>query len=216
MVNGATRPPRGARLRRRFWIALDYATAVVCGVVIFASLFHATVGSRTLLGVLSPREAPLAAVLALALAVPVAIRRRVPVRALVIVLAGCVVTLVLGGEITRGPFLPMALVLFLVASTCRRGIALAGLAGGLALLIAQGVVLHFDGLGSGNATGAALVLTIAWMIGYLVQQRRTHMARGPGPGGQRRGHPGAAADRPGTARRGGAQHDRGHRAGRVR
>ena len=37
-------------------------------------------------------------------------------------------------------------------------------------------MLHFDGEGSGNATGAALVLTIAWMIGYLVQQRRTHMA----------------------------------------
>ena len=37
-------------------------------------------------------------------------------------------------------------------------------------------MLHFQGLGSGNATGAALVLTIAWMIGYLVQQRRTHLA----------------------------------------
>ena len=176
MVSGATGPPKRARLRRRVWSALDYAAAVVCGVVVFASLFHATVGSRSLLGVLSPREAPLAAVLAIALAVPVAIRRRVPVRALVIVLAACVATLAVGAEITRGPFLPMALVLFLVASTCRRGIALAGLGAALALLVVQGVVLHFDGEGSGNATGAALVLTIAWMIGYLVQQRRTHMA----------------------------------------
>ena len=91
-------------------------------------------------------------------------------------LAGCLATLVIGGELTRGPFLPLTLVLFVVASTCRRTVALAGLAGGLALLIAQGVVLHFEGEGSGNATGAALVLTIAWMVGYLVQQRRTHMA----------------------------------------
>jgi signal transduction histidine kinase len=145
-------------------------------VVVFASLFHATVGSGSLVGVQSPRDALLAAVLAIALSVPVAIRRRFPVRSLVIVLAGCLVTLAIGGQLTPGPFLPLAAVLFRVASTCRRTVALAGLAGGLALLIAQGVVLHFDGEGSGNATGAALVLTIAWMIGYLVQQRRTHMA----------------------------------------
>jgi signal transduction histidine kinase len=175
-VSGTTGPPRGARLRRRFWIALDYATAVVCGVLVFASFFHATVGSRSLFGVLSPRDAPLAAVLAIALAVPVAIRRRVPVRALVIVLAACVATLAVGGEITRGPFLPMALVLFVVASTCRRGVALAGLGAGLTLLVVQGVVLDFDGQGPGDAVAVALVLTILWMVGYLVQQRRTHMA----------------------------------------
>ena len=155
---------------------LDYVTAVICGVVVFASFFHATVGSQSLFGVLSPRDAPLAAVLAIALAVPVAIRRRVPVRALVIVLAACVVTLAAGGEITRGPFLPMALVLFLVAATCRRGIALAGLGAALILLVVQGVVLDFDGQGPGDAIAVGLVLTIAWMVGYLVQQRRTHMA----------------------------------------
>jgi signal transduction histidine kinase len=150
--------------------------AVICGVVVFASFFHATVGSRSLFGVLSPRDAPLAAVLAIALAVPVAIRRRVPVRALVIVLAACVVTLAVGGEINRGPFLPMALVLFLVAATCRRGIALAGLGAALILLVVQGVVLDLDGQGPGDAIAVGLVLTITWMVGYLVQQRRTHMA----------------------------------------
>jgi signal transduction histidine kinase len=157
-------------------VALDLATAAVCGVLVFASFFHATVGSQSLLGVLSPREAPLAAVLAVALAVPVAIRRRVPVRALVIVLAACVVTLAVGGEITRGPFLPLALVLFSVASTCRRGAALAGLGAGLTLLAVQGVVLDIDGQGPGDAIAVGLVLTICWMVGYLVQQRRTHMA----------------------------------------
>ncbi len=136
---------------------------------------HPANGPRSLGGLLAPRDI-LLAVLALGLSVPVAIRRRVPVRSLAIVLAGCLVTLVIGGEITRGPFLPLAVVLYLVASTCRRGIALAGLAGSLGLLIAQGVVLHFEGLGSGNATAAGLVLTIFWMVGYLVQQRRTYVA----------------------------------------
>ena len=155
--------------------ALDFGAAAFCAVLIFAALFHSANGTHLQVGLLAPRGA-LLALLAATLSFPVAIRRRLPVRSLVIVLAGCLATLVVGGELTRGPFLPLTLVLFLVASTCRRTVALAGLAGGLALLIAQGVVLHFDGEGSGNATGAALVLTIAWMVGYLVQQRRTHMA----------------------------------------
>ncbi len=175
-MSGPTGPPRGARLRRRFWISLDYAAAALFAVLMFGFLVvHPANGPRSLGGLLAPRDI-LLAVLALGLSVPVAIRRRVPVRSLAIVLAGCLVTLVIGGEITRGPFLPLAVVLYLVALTCRRGIALAGLAGSLGLLIAQGVVLHFDGRGPGNATAAGLVLTIFWMAGYLVQQRRTHMA----------------------------------------
>jgi signal transduction histidine kinase len=155
---------------------LDYAAAAFCAVLLFVVLISQDrSGARSLVGLLAPRDA-LLGLLALGLSVPVAIRRRVPVRSLVIVLAGCLVILIIGGQITRGPFLPLAVVLYLVASTCRRGIALAGLAGSLVLLIAQGVVLHFNGQGSGNATGAALVLTIFWMAGYLVQQRRTHMA----------------------------------------
>ena len=91
-------------------------------------------------------------------------------------LAACVATLAVGGEITRGPFLPMALVLFLVASTCRRACRAGRPGAALTLLVAQGVVLDFDGQGPGNAIAVGLVLTIAWMVGYLVQQRRTHMA----------------------------------------
>ena len=175
-MSGPTGPPLGARLRRRFWITLDYAAAALFAVLMFGFLVvHPANGPRSLGGLLAPRDI-LLAVLALGLSVPVAIRRRVPVRSLAIVLAGCLVTLVIGGEITRGPFLPLAVVLYLVASTCRRGIALAGLAGSLGLLIAQGVVLHFEGLGSGNATAAGLVLTIFWMVGYLVRQRRTYVA----------------------------------------
>ena len=184
-MSGETGPPLGARLRRRFWVGLDYAIAAGCAVAIFGALFHGG-GARPSVfrsgtglsgpGLLSPRDALLAGVLAISLSVPVAIRRRVPVRALAIVLAACLATLVVGGEIIHGPFFPLALVLYRVASTCRRPVALAGLAAGLALLIAQGVVLAIEGLSAGNAIPAALVLIICWMVGYLAQQRRTHVA----------------------------------------
>ena len=117
-----------------------------------------------------------AVLIALGLAFPVTIRRKAPVRALAIVLAGCVVLLVVGASLTRGPFLPLCLVLYVVATTCRRPVAVAGLAGALALLVVQGVISHFTGIGPGDAVGAALVLIIVWTVGYAVQQRRTYLA----------------------------------------
>ena len=89
---------------------LDYAAAALCAVIIFTALVHPAInstGARS--GLLAPRGV-LVALLAIGLSFPVAIRRRVPVRALAIVLAGCLVTLVIGEEITRGPFLPLAAV----------------------------------------------------------------------------------------------------------
>jgi signal transduction histidine kinase len=174
-VSGELRAPLTARLRR-FWVALDYVVAAGCAVIIFGVLFHSTDGTRFAVRTLATPGWLLLLMLAIALSFPVAIRRRAPARALLLVLAACVVTLILGGEITRGPFLPLGVVLYLVASTCRRTIAVAGLAAALALLVVQGVALHFSGVGSGNAVGVGLVLTIFWMIGYAVQQRRTHLA----------------------------------------
>src|SRR5712671_4938488 len=108
-------PSRSARLRRRFWTALDYAAAAFCAVLLFVVLVSQDrSGAGNLVGLLAPRDA-LLGLLALGLSVPVAIRRRVPVRSLVIVLAGCLVILIIGGQITRGPFLPLAVVLYLVA-----------------------------------------------------------------------------------------------------
>ena len=117
----------------------------------------------------------LAALLALGLAAPVAFRRRAPGRALAIVLALWVVTLVSGAEITRGPFLPLAFVLYVVACTSRRAVAAAGLAAALILLGVQGLEMHFSGQGSGNAVAVGLMLTIIWVVGYSVQQRRSYM-----------------------------------------
>src|SRR5262249_2548682 len=115
--------------------------------------------------------------LALCLAVPVAIRRREPVLALAMILAACAWVRALRGELTRGPLLPLALVLYLVAATRSRRAALAALAASLALLTAQGVIFSLTGRGAGNAVGSGLVLIICWMIGYSVGQRRSYAAR---------------------------------------
>jgi len=162
------------RRLRRVWTVLDWTAAAVCAVIITGVLIH---GEHVRYGV-SMRAAtwPLVLLLALGLAFPVTIRRKAPVRALAIVLAGCVVLLVLGASLTSGPFLPLCLVLYVVATTCRRNVALAGLAAALALLVLQGLLFRFTGFGPGDSVGGALFLIIVWTVGYAVQQRRTYLA----------------------------------------
>jgi signal transduction histidine kinase len=162
------------RRLRRVWTVLDWTAAAVCAVIIIGVLIH---GEHVRYGV-GVRAAtwPLIVLLALGLAFPVTIRRRAPVRALAIVLAGCVVLLVLGATLTSGPFLPLCLVVYAVATTCRRNVALAGLAAALALLVLQGLLFRFTGFGHGDSVGGGLFLIIVWTVGYTVQQRRTYLA----------------------------------------
>ena len=160
---------------------LDWTAAVLCAVIIFGVLSHTAavthVGGHPRIGLGVRFIAwPLILLLALGLAFPVTIRRKAPVRALAIVLAGCVVLLAVGASLTAGPFLPLCLVLYVVATTCRRPVAVAGLAGALVLLVVQGVISHFTGIGPGDSVGAALFLIIVWTVGYAVQQRRTYLA----------------------------------------
>jgi signal transduction histidine kinase len=154
---------------------LDWTAAAVCAVIIFGVLAHAG-EAHPGFGARGVAAWPLVLLIALALAFPVTIRRRAPLRALAIVLAGCVVLLVVGASLTAGPFLPLCLVLYVVAATCRRSVSVAGLAGALALLVVQGIISHFTGIGPGDSVGAALVLVIVWTVGYAVQQRRTYLA----------------------------------------
>ena len=173
---GGLEAPRITSRRARFWMVLDYVIAAGCAVIIYSVLFKGTGGGRLQVTVAGARGwLPL--LLALGLAVPVAARRRRPVRSLVIVLIGCAVVLLVGGEVTRGPFLPLALVLYRVAATCRRRVALAGLAAATVVLVAQGIAMRYTGTGSGNAIAATLVLTICWMAGYAVQLRRANVAQ---------------------------------------
>ena len=171
---GAPGPPLTMRIRRAHWVALDCVVAAVCALIIFAALFH---GVARLPVTGWHARVWLPPVLAVCLSIPVAVRRREPVLALAIVLAACAWVLVLRGEITRGPVLPLAIVLYAMAASRGRRAALAALAASLALLTAQGVILSLTGRGAGNAVGAGLTLIICWMIGYSVRQRRSYAAR---------------------------------------
>jgi signal transduction histidine kinase len=118
-----------------------------------------------------------ALLLSLLVAVPVGLRRRDPVGAFLLALVGSVLIMTAGGQISRGAFLALALVLYRVAATRTRTVAVVSLAASLALLVVQGLIMSFSGRGSGLATGVALILIIAWMIGISAQQRRAYTAR---------------------------------------
>jgi signal transduction histidine kinase len=160
----------------RGWVTLDWITAAVCAAIIYSVLFHGTV-VYPFPSFVWDASAWLPWLLAVGLSFPVAIRRRDPLLALALVLAGCVITMAFGGIIDRGPILSLALVLFLVAARCARTVAIAGLAVSLWLFAAQALILHYTGLGPGPAIGSALALIIVWMTGFAAQQRRAYAAR---------------------------------------
>jgi signal transduction histidine kinase len=108
---------------------------------------------------------------------PVAARRRHPQGALMVDLAACAAILAVGGELSRGAFVPLALVLYLVAVACPVPVALAGLGGSLVLMVIQATALHVAGNGSGNAIAASLALVLCWLAGYTARQRRAYAAR---------------------------------------
>jgi len=164
------------RLRRIHWVTLDCLTAAVCAVIIFGLLYKGGHAEQPPFSGVFAHDW-LAPLLAVCLSVPVAIRRRDPVFSLVLVLVACSAVLMLNGRITRGPIVPLALVLFLVAATRSRRAALAALAASLALCAVQGLILHLEGSGAGNAVGVGLVLVIVWLVGYSVGQRRAYAAR---------------------------------------
>jgi signal transduction histidine kinase len=169
-------PPLTMRIRRAHWVALDYVFAAVCALIIFTTLFHGPALARFPVTGWHAR-AWLPPVLAVCLSIPVAVRRREPVIALAMILAACAWVLVLRGELTRGPVLPLAIVLYAVAAARSRRAALIALAASLALLTVQGVILSLTGRGAGNAVAAGLILIICWMIGSSVRQRRSYAAR---------------------------------------
>ena len=164
------------RFKERAWTRVDWALAAICALMVYGILFkgrgiYVFPLSLWLAGDWAP---PL---LALIVALPVGLRRRDPVGALILALVGCSLIVAVGGEINRGPFLPLALTLYMVAATRIRTVAVLSLAASLALLVIQGVILSLTGRGSGPATGVALILIIAWMIGMSAQQRRSYTAR---------------------------------------
>src|SRR5215472_6007110 len=170
------RPPLSMRFNERAWARLDWAVAAVCAVLVYGVMVK---GRGIYLFPLSIWLAGnwIPPVLAVIVALPVGLRRRDPPGALILALAGCSVIVAVGGEINRGPFLPLALVLFTVAATCKRSVAVTGLIASLALLVVEALILSFSACGSGPAIGVALILIIVWMVGISAQQRRSYTAR---------------------------------------
>jgi signal transduction histidine kinase len=167
-------PPLFIRLLPRLWVALDYAAAGACLLILAGFLYRPGRPEFLITGWYARYWLPL--LLAAALSAPVALRRRDPARALLAVLTAGVVTMALGGQVTRGPFLPIMIVLYLVAATCPRRLALRWLAATLALLAVQGVILRLTSAGAGPAVGIGLVLIIVWLLGDTVRQRRSYVA----------------------------------------
>jgi signal transduction histidine kinase len=164
------------RFKGRAWTWVDWALAAICAFLVFGIMTRgqAIRGFPMSIWPVGP-WAP--ALLALLVGVPVGLRRRDPVGAFLLGLVSCVLVIMAGGQITRGAFLPLALVLYMVAATRTRTVAVASLAASLAMLVVQGFILSAIGSGSGPATGVALILIIAWMIGMSAQQRRAYTAR---------------------------------------
>jgi signal transduction histidine kinase len=171
-----TPPPLSTRSRPRLWAGLDYLTAACCALLVYSVLFR-PFGPYQLRATGWYAHAWLLPLLAVWVSTPVAVRRRYPLSALAVTLAGCVAILAAGGEITRGPAVPLALVLFMVAVACPGPTALAGLGGSLLLVVIQGVALHEAGNGSGNVIAAGLVLVLCWLAGYMTRQRRAYAVR---------------------------------------
>jgi signal transduction histidine kinase len=164
------------RFKERAWTRVDWALAVICAILVYEIMVKGQVRHEFPIS-LWPMGPGAPALLAVLVAVPVGLRRRDPVGALLLALVGCVLLVSAGGQITRGAFLPLALTLFMVAATRTRTVAVVSLAASLVLLVAQGFILSSIGSGSGPATGVALILIIAWMIGIIAQQRRAYTTR---------------------------------------
>jgi len=165
------------RFKERAWTRVDWALAAICAVLVYATMVKGQVVHRFPVSLVSAGSWAPALLLALLVAVPVGLRRRDPVGALLLALTGCVLIITAGGEISRGAFLALALVLFTVAATRTRTVAAVSLAACLVLLVVQGFILSAIGTGSGPATGVALILIIAWILGISAQQRRAYTAR---------------------------------------
>ena len=160
------RPPLTKRMRRGHWIALD---CVVGGLAAVSEM--ALVGQRP--GIVA---VPAVLLLGVAVFVPVALRRLAPVAAFgALIILG--VLLAAEGFAPGVVFLAAAYVLYLVTATSNRRTS--GAALGLALIVLVLIMLadHRVARNSGDAgllIPAAFALTVCWIAGYSMRQRRLY------------------------------------------
>jgi signal transduction histidine kinase len=162
------RPPLTKRLKLRHWIALDCLAAVPVALAMYVALH------RDFNGAAGP---PLVAVLALATAVPVALRRLRPLVALTVLLGVSVlVQLTVLDNGSQFPVFPaVAYVLYLVAAVSSRKVAGSALCVSLAILLADALLVPPASASPGHAAiPLALILVVAWAFGSMMRQRRAY------------------------------------------
>jgi signal transduction histidine kinase len=183
-------------------VALDYIAAVPCALVIF--LQQQALDQRFDTTWYGLTGIVMTAAIAVAVSVPVALRRRNPMAAL-IASAGAAVaapliaatvdatssaTLATGFRhpvhtdallaLRSGPeyFLPTAYVIYLVAALYRRTVAVAALCVVLFLLLVDALVTRLSHtFNAGPLVFPALVVIIFWTVGYAAGQRRAYAAQ---------------------------------------
>ena len=167
----AAKPPLTQRLRAGHWVAIDGAVAALAALCDLAVIREALIFDGR-------GWFPAALLLAVAIATPIALRRRAPALAFGALL---VLGLLLSGLTAVVPaviFLAAAYVLYTVtaASSKRTGAAALGLVL-VALLIIGGTRPNGDGGLEGVLVPVAFANIIAWMTGYSVRQRRLYVVR---------------------------------------
>ncbi len=178
------RPPLTKRLRPGHWVALDAAAAVVFTLGLTLSI-HTAVVRGSVVGLpagpypVRPASYPtgllVAFVLAGAMCLPVALRRRRPLLAFGwAAAAATLVTLLVPAVSALYFYLPAAYLLYLVAAVSRRKVALAALGTLLALVVIDAVRISPVGRIPGLAVPPVLIVIIAWTFGYTAGQRRAY------------------------------------------
>jgi signal transduction histidine kinase len=181
-------------------MALDYLAAVLCALVMFLNAQKTTVRyGVTWYGLTGTMTAVLIAVV---VSIPVAVRRRNPMGALVFsVIAAVLGPLIAAVSVTAlahtGPFaiagdaipvialrtasvyfLPVAYVIYLVAACYRRKVAVTALGAVLSLLAIEALLTRLTTTFDGTApVFPALIVIILWIVGYAAGQRRAYAAQ---------------------------------------
>ncbi len=169
------------------WAAVDYGVGLITTIVLYESVsrslrqpFLFPFGSVHYVPLALAR--PMALLLVIAAGTAVALRRRNPTLMLTVLLVSTLFVTVLtgpdSGSLTY--FLPVAYVLYLVASTYnRRRDAVRVLVAVFVTLIADNALVAAGWGGGGVFEPGALIsvtlcLTIFWTVGYTVRQRRSY------------------------------------------
>jgi signal transduction histidine kinase len=168
-------------MRNGHWVAIDCVVAAFSALFVLISVHQAFVGTDRMwlaIGLL----------MAAAVFIPVALRRRAPVLAF----GGLLILAVLFGDMANGftlpgpsaitavslVFLSAAYVLYTVTVTSSRRTGGAALALALALLVFIGGTSHNRSDGAtAELVPVGLASVIAWMTGYSVRQRRLYVVR---------------------------------------